>query len=134
MSVVRTAKSRLCEFELHDDGVVHQNYVTVNTVVELADSIETFETFRKLTDGAPALLLADITNVKSATAEARAYAETEEFAAAVQALAMVTGSMFGRVVGNFFMRVNKPKFPTRLFNERAKALEWLHTHRESAAA
>ena len=31
----------------------------------------------------------------------------------------------GRMMGNFFINVNKPKAPTRLFDDEAPALAWL---------
>ncbi len=30
-----------------------------------------------------------------------------------------------RIVGNYYLRVNKPKTPTKLFTDRLKAIKWL---------
>jgi hypothetical protein len=33
--------------------------------------------------------------------------------------------MAHRLLANFFINVNKPPTPTKVFNDKAKALEWL---------
>jgi len=39
--------------------------------------------------------------------------------------ALVIKSMAQKIVGNFYMRFNKPYKPTRLFNDRETAIAWL---------
>ncbi len=39
----------------------------------------------------------------------------------------VISSPVSRVIGNFFMGLNKPISPTRLFTDPHKAIQWLHT-------
>jgi hypothetical protein len=40
--------------------------------------------------------------------------------------ALLVNSIGIRLVANFFVRFNKPNIPTRLFNDEAKAIEWLN--------
>lgn len=46
------------------------------------------------------------------------------------AVAVVSTNMASRLIANFFISVNKPKTPTRLFNTRKEAESWLRSHIE----
>jgi hypothetical protein len=41
------------------------------------------------------------------------------------AAALLIGSPLTRAIGNFFMGLNKPLIPTRLFTSETEALAWL---------
>ena len=43
----------------------------------------------------------------------------------VSALALIVGSPLSRIIGNFFLSVNKPLYPARLFDNEASGLAWL---------
>jgi hypothetical protein len=43
----------------------------------------------------------------------------------VSAVALIVDTPLSRVLGNFFLAVNKPLYPTRLFDNEASALAWL---------
>ena len=57
--------------------------------------------------------------------EARLYYVRPEAAQLLTALALLIDSQMGRVFGNFYMRVNRPPFPMRLFTSEAEATVWL---------
>ena len=44
-----------------------------------------------------------------------------------RATALLTSSPVSKTIGNFFMGLNKPLSPTRLFTNSDKAIQWLHT-------
>ena len=68
--------------------------------------------------------LFDITKIKQSTKEARDYLANEgnDF---VSASAILISSPMLRMSANFFIQVNKPKNPTRMFTSKPSALEWL---------
>ncbi|MCX2739836.1 DUF7793 family protein [Pontibacter anaerobius] len=68
--------------------------------------------------------LFDITRIKQSTKEARDYLANEgnDF---VSASAILISSPMVRMSANFFIQVNKPKNPTRMFTNQPSALEWL---------
>ncbi|QMU28670.1 DUF7793 family protein [Adhaeribacter radiodurans] len=68
--------------------------------------------------------LFDITEVKETTKEARDYMANEGNELVV-ASGMVVNSPMLKMMANFYIMVNKPKNPTRLFTDRASALDWL---------
>lgn len=41
------------------------------------------------------------------------------------AVAFIANSELSRIIGNFYLQVNKPVVPTKLFMEKEKALEYL---------
>lgn len=40
--------------------------------------------------------------------------------------AFVITSMATRILGNFYLKINKPERPTKLFNDKTDALQWLN--------
>ncbi|GAB3830983.1 DUF7793 family protein [Pontibacter rugosus] len=68
--------------------------------------------------------LFDIQPVEHSTKEARDYMADEgnDF---VISSAILVGSPVLRMMANFFIMVNKPKNPTRMFSDEKSALEWL---------
>ena len=72
-------------------------------------------------------VLIDMTAVSEISKEARDYFANERTASIQRATALLTNSPVSRVIGNFFMGLNKPKSPTMLFTDPQKAIRWLHT-------
>lgn len=73
----------------------------------------------------PVFLLAVYAEDNFFSKEARQYIASKEINTIVQAEALVISSMALRIMGNFYLKVNKPARESRLFNDRAIALEWL---------
>ncbi|QCR22277.1 hypothetical protein [Pontibacter sp. SGAir0037] len=68
--------------------------------------------------------LFDITNVKHSTKEARDYLANEGNEL-VLASAILINSPVIKMTANFFIMVNKPRNPTRMFTDKKSAVEWL---------
>lgn len=66
--------------------------------------------------------LSDISLLKSTKREARDYLAKNAIAAGA---AILTNSPISKMVGNLFLKFNKPEFPTKLFTDREKALAWI---------
>lgn len=63
-----------------------------------------------------------ITNVDR---EARLYLASEEANKHIKAGAIINKSPFTSVVGNIFIKLNKPAIPCKLFSNEEKAVKWL---------
>ncbi len=74
--------------------------------------------------------LFDITLVKQTTKEARDYMATEGNQL-VLASAMIVSSPMLKMMANFYIMVNKPKNPTRLFTDKESGLDWLRGYRNT---
>lgn len=66
-------------------------------------------------------------DIKSMDREARRFFAGPECAKAESAAALVIGSPITKAIGNFFLGLNKPIIPTRLFTNEADAIVWLKT-------
>jgi len=77
--------------------------------------------------GRPRPLLVDLREVKSQSAEARAYLAGREGVQVSQAVGLLIGSPVSRVLGNFYLGLNKPGVPTRLFTSEEEAQAWLRS-------
>lgn len=96
----------------------------------LADAKENIVAIYELAGRERTLVLVDTRGVRWQSREARDYFVSENAAQATKAVALVVGSPISRVLGSFFMRFEKHRFPTALFDDEAKAIHWLlrHTH------
>jgi len=69
--------------------------------------------------------LIDARNVKSITKEARDYLASAEGTRYVTAAGLLLESYLGKIMGNFFLQINKPSLPTKMFSNKKEAIEWL---------
>jgi hypothetical protein len=118
-----------CKVWLADDGIVRSDM--------LPDANETLETAKenvkagiKVAGGNKRPLLLDMSKISSMNKEARDYyAMGDKRDSSESAVALLISSPLSRVIGNFFMGLNKPVIPTKLFNDKELALAWLKTFR-----
>ena len=59
------------------------------------------------------------------TSDAKRLAASEEYTKYTAALALFSRSTLQAISGNLFLKINKPKIPTRFFENREEALKWL---------
>lgn len=78
-----------------------------------------------LADGRAWPTLADIRGLKSITRDARRELTGPRLTAIIRGLAVLVGSPTTRVIGSFFLRVQSPSYPVRIFDDEAKARAWL---------
>jgi hypothetical protein len=90
---------------------------------EIEENIKVKATIQK---GEKMKTLVDVTWVWQYSEEARKIVSSEQFKNITIAMAVVVGySLPIKMVANFFMKINKPLTPTKLFSNREKAKEWL---------
>ena len=77
----------------------------------------------ELTGGRRSALLVDLHDSGQQTRDARvAFTRRDDL---VSAVALIVGTPLSRIMGNFFLRVNKPPYPVRLFDDETSGLAWL---------
>ena len=92
----------------------------------IAEAKAIVEAHNQLAGGTPTCVLADIRAVKvGANREARKYYVSPESAEYKTAMAMLVSSPIQRMLGNIFLKLNRPPYPTRIFNQEPAALRWL---------
>jgi len=70
-------------------------------------------------------MLVDGREVSSISKEARDYFATDDGVKDLLATGLVAESVLGKFIGNFFLQINKPKLPLRLFTDEKEAYKWL---------
>ena len=70
-------------------------------------------------------ILIDSRGIKSISREARSFFTTNGRATNTMAFAILIDSAVSKVVGNFFLGINKPAVPTKLFMDEELAIQWL---------
>ena len=91
------------------------------------ETVDAQESLRDSLNKKKTLVLIDMRDITEISKEARDYFANERTASIQRATALLTDSPVSRVIGNFFMGLNKPISPTRMFTDPQKAIEWLHT-------
>jgi hypothetical protein len=71
-------------------------------------------------------ILVDTRPMKSITGAARKHFSTNGRDTKISAMALLVGSPISKVIGNFFIGLNKPEVPAKLFNSESDALRWLN--------
>lgn len=73
-------------------------------------------------------LLIHMNNVKHVTKDARDYFASKEGCQKIKSCAIITNSIVTRVIANFFLTLNKPLVPTKLFTDEESAKQWLSNY------
>ena len=79
-------------------------------------------------------MLVDGRDVSSITKEARDYFAKDDGIKLLLASALVADSVLGKFIGNFFLQINKPILPLRLFTDEKEAYKWLQQFKPKKAA
>jgi hypothetical protein len=107
-----------------DDGICRtqtkpQAEIGVKEALENSVAVSSFYKSKKFP------LLVDARNVKSIARDARKHFSTNGRDTKITSFALIVKSPLSRVIGNFFMGLNKPAIPARLFDDADDAIAWL---------
>jgi len=73
-------------------------------------------------------LLIDARQIKSISKEARDNFSIKNRPTNINSFAVIIDSPLSRIIGNFFMGLNKPSVPAKLFNNEQDAISWLNKY------
>ena len=105
-------------------GIV-ENTFKDGSYIEPEDFYELRKTNLDLMKNQPYAVLVSSEDLTSFSKEARELIASREFAGITVAKALYSRSLGQRIIGNFYMQINKPFIRTKLFTDRDKALQWL---------
>ncbi|MBK6521686.1 MAG: hypothetical protein KBG47_10780 [Bacteroidia bacterium] len=117
------------ELFLRDDGIVQVNTTDHDYGMKELKEINIAQ--GQLNNGKRRLLLVIVSEFANIEKEGREYMATDESTQFSIVEAYVISSLAHKILGNFYMRMNKPSVPTRFFTEIKVAEEWLNTYRPS---
>lgn len=117
-------ETKKIKFRIGADNILHTECYP-NTVMTLEDGVESTVISALMVNHSPRPLLCDLTNVVRMTRECRTHFASAQHAATFSRAALIVTSPISKVIGNFFLGLNKPVKPTRLFTNKEEALRWL---------
>jgi hypothetical protein len=111
-------------FKLSEDNILFTSCFP-NTEMTLEDGKESTRISAEMVKFEPRPLHCDLTNVVKMSKECRRHFAGAEHAKTFTKAALIVTSPISRLIGNFFLGLNKPLKPTRLFNTKEDGLKWL---------
>jgi hypothetical protein len=119
-----TGKGRV---QLYPSGILHQTYPD-GVKLRIEDSTAEMEIYEKeYCNEMKRPILVDIKNIKSVSKESRGIYTSKETARYLSAAALLIGNPVSRIIGNFYMGINKTAMPVKMFSSEKEALAWLKT-------
>lgn len=107
-----------------DDGIARTS-VKPNIDIVLEHAIENSATVTSFFKDKKFPILIDARNIKSMSYEARHHFSAHGRETKTNAFGIIIGSPISRVLGNFYLGINKPAVPTKLFDNEEDATKWL---------
>ena len=126
MDTIDKIKTATGSVSFQEEGIVRYQ-IDQTDEITLQNVEEFLEAVRNLGDGKAFCNLVIMKEFIQVGEDARKYAAGEESNIYTIADAFVIDSIGLKIVGNFYIRYNKPVRPTRIFNNEADALVWLRT-------
>ena len=123
--VLKESKTGKGKVILYENGIMHQMYddaISLN-IKDSRKEIGIYRTEYCREEKRP--ILVDITNIKSVTKESRGIYSSDETAGLLKGAALLVGNPVSRIVGNFYLGLNKTAMPVRLFTDINEAWNWL---------
>lgn len=97
--------------------------------IDLEEARKITQAFRQLSDQ-PLPLVVDLGSPKGQTKQARDYFATNpDHISTYSAVALLVSNPIARILANFYLGLNKPDRPTRLFTSVDAAKEWARSFR-----
>jgi hypothetical protein len=125
VQVTSSIITRTAKIWLGKDGIVHLQ-PHARREQSLRDAIENVAAVAQVAEGTALPLLIHFQEAAPQTPECRSYYMSREACRTVSAVAVVTSSMLGRVIGNLMIGMNKTASPFKLFDTESSAAKWLN--------
>lgn len=109
---------------LGNDGICY-TVVKPNAIVNLQDAQENSCSVKEISEGTIYPLLVNLMEINSISKEARDHFSMQNRTPGVSAIAMLIRSPVSRIIGNFFLGMNRSVVPTKLFTDESEAVSWL---------
>lgn len=126
MNTLDKIKTAIGNISFQEEGILRYEIDGVDEITK-DNLIEYFEAIKNLGNGKSFCNLVLLKKFVSVGSEARKVAASEENNRYTIADAFVTDSVALKLVGNFYIRYDKPVRPTKLFTNEEDALRWLRT-------
>lgn len=106
------------------DGIC-RTMVKKGADIDLASAKENTQAVNSFFKGRHYPIIIDSSDIHSMSREARKHFSTNGRVTSINSMAILVSSSLSKVIGNFFMGLNKSDVPARLFNNEQEAIIWL---------
>lgn len=110
----------------HANGFV-ELLIKNNAVFETKDIVESKQFIVSVLGGRKAFILMEAEGTFYTTKEARELGASPEHATHHGAIAFCSDKLAYKILGKLYIKINRPKVPTKYFTKRKDAVEWLDT-------
>ena len=123
-------KASVFNTTLDPRGFVHTR-VYLGSEIQLEDAKTNTSAVISVSGGSNYPILVDLREIKSISKEARDHFSMRGRKPNVTAIAMLVGSPLSRIIGNFFLGLNRPTVPTKLFSSEGEGISWMKRSTET---
>ncbi|MES2590782.1 MAG: hypothetical protein V4608_02770 [Bacteroidota bacterium] len=106
-----------------ESGILIGTFKSESVDIDIAHTITNFRL--EIQSGRNYPIISNIKAIKNISKEARDFMASEEGCEGVIAAALLIDSSIGQIIGNFFIKINKPLRPTKIFTDESSAQKWL---------
>ena len=106
-----------------EDGIARTK-VKEGSEITIADAKVNSIIVNKLSEQEKYPMIVDTSGIKSMEKEARDYLAIQDRESRINAIAIIRKTHIGNMIANFFIGLNKPSVPVKLFRNEAEALKW----------
>ena len=125
-TIIKKKELTNAEVMFRSDGIVHF-YIKANITLNGNDAREMVKATGEIGGNKKYPILITSGKYGMADVDAREYAASLDGNKYTIAGAIVVKSLAQKILGNAYIKVNKPTTPTALFNDEEKAIDWLKT-------
>lgn len=123
MKQFETNTIKLC---VHKSGFV-ELVIKNNAVFDTADIIESKKFITQVLGEKKAYILMEAEGTFYTSREARELAASPEHSTHHGAVAFCSDKLAYKILGKLYIKINRPKVPTKYFTKRKEAVKWLET-------
>lgn len=128
MPVIEQIETSTATYYIEDDILIMRTKQDADITLEAAK--EGVKARIELQQDQPKLTLIDTRKVFQVSRQARKYGAKKEVVNLSIAMAILAGtSLPATIIGNFFIKFNRPSIPTKMFKNEKNALKWLNSFR-----
>jgi hypothetical protein len=111
---------------VYSDGFVE--FIVKNGVtLDVKDLLQSRKQSLEYLTGKKFFVLVEAEEFFQITIEARNMGASEDYSKDMGAVALYSKDLSLKILGNLYIKINKPQAPTRFFDEREKASAWLRS-------
>lgn len=112
--------------KLREDGIIEID-CSNNYEYSVNDVKENWAIIKELAKGKKILVFNNMPEFTTASKEAREFVAKGEHKDFIAAEAFVIQSLAQKILGNFYLKINNPVVPAKIFTNKEDAVQWLDT-------